>query len=135
MRPYPSVQGLANICHALAPGERGGRKVALGDGQQVSCCQYSIGLTDPVPTCDDRVMDPRTLKIARAHMYAHSGVGRLARLAAGLTLREVAQAVDVSESTICKWELGQRSPTGEAATRWAELMSDLVARGWGDGET
>ena len=36
---------------------------------------------------------------------------REARQKAGLTLKQVADAVGVAESTVCYWELGLRTPT------------------------
>jgi len=59
-----------------------------------------------------------------------SGRARLIRLNAALSLAEIAAAIGgdppVSPSTIFRWERGDRSPHGEAATRYCELLDDLL---------
>jgi transcriptional regulator with XRE-family HTH domain len=63
--------------------------------------------------------------LARARTLATSGAGLRQRTSAGLSLREVAQAVGVSPSTLWRWERGERAPRGKAAIAWASLLSDL----------
>jgi DNA-binding transcriptional regulator YiaG len=38
---------------------------------------------------------------------------RALREASGLSLREIAEACDVSAQAVCAWELGQRTPRGD----------------------
>lgn len=65
------------------------------------------------------------LRLATARRLSSSGEGRTLRTQAGLTLQEVATSVGVAISTLSRWENGQRSPRGEAAARWAQLLTDL----------
>jgi DNA-binding transcriptional regulator YiaG len=66
--------------------------------------------------------------IARARALASSGTARWLRLAAGLSLPEVARAVGVSPSTIWRWERDRRSPRGDAAARYSRLLEELARR-------
>lgn len=67
--------------------------------------------------------------LARGRQLAASGVGRMIREAAGLTLAEVAAAVgDVDPSAVYRWEVGQRRPSGERATAYADLLDRLTQR-------
>jgi transcriptional regulator with XRE-family HTH domain len=52
---------------------------------------------------------------------------RSARLAAGFTYREVAQAADLDPSTLCHCELGRARPSPRALERWRSALKDLVA--------
>jgi len=57
-----------------------------------------------------------------------SGAARLARERAGLTLAEVAAEVGAPyDSTISRWERGERRPTGPQAAKYLALIDDLVA--------
>jgi transcriptional regulator with XRE-family HTH domain len=67
--------------------------------------------------------------IAEARQAAKSGRGRRLREIAGLSQLEVAGAVGVSQAAVAKWEVGDRSPHGEPAIRWAlalRAMADHV---------
>lgn len=59
---------------------------------------------------------------------ARMGVARSVRLAAGLSLAEVAEAVGVVPVTVYRWETGERSPRGEAALRYKSLLDELSKR-------
>jgi transcriptional regulator with XRE-family HTH domain len=65
------------------------------------------------------------LLLSRARRYAESGEGRDLRIAAGLSLREVADAVGVASHTLWKWERGERAPRAAGATVWAAFLNDL----------
>lgn len=65
--------------------------------------------------------------IAVARRLAANGTARQIRLAAGLSLYDVARDVGVRAGTVSRWETAQRVPRGEAAVRWAELLRDLAA--------
>lgn len=54
-----------------------------------------------------------------------SGEAREIRLAAGLTLREVGEAVGVAPSTVFRWEAGQRTPRA-AAARYLALLEGIA---------
>ena len=60
---------------------------------------------------------------------AADGEGRQLRLAARLSLAEVAAAVDVDTSTIWRWEQGRRRPRGEAALRYGHFLRALQGPG------
>ncbi len=66
------------------------------------------------------------LQISRVRSLTRSGAARTVRIAAGLTLGELAEAVGVSPTTIWRWEQGQRSPRGEPAIKYGELLEALM---------
>ena len=65
-------------------------------------------------------------RLTRARNFAESGAARSIRLAAGLSLREVASAAGVSVSTLWRWENQERRPRGEAAVRYSEILDELM---------
>lgn len=66
------------------------------------------------------------LLLAKARRLSESGEGAKARIAADLSLSEVAGAVGVSPSALWRWEHGERSPQGARAVAWARLIDDLT---------
>ena len=60
-----------------------------------------------------------------ARRRAADGTGRRIRTTAQLSMRLIADAIQVSEGTICRWEKGERRPSGDAAVRWARLLHEL----------
>lgn len=64
--------------------------------------------------------------LTRVRGLCRSGAARAIRQSAGLSLSEVAEAVGVQPTTIQRWEVGQRSPRGEAAIRYLEQL-DILA--------
>ena len=69
------------------------------------------------------------IKLATLRSTTRSGAARSLRMAAGLSLREVAGAIDVSVPTIWRWETADRVPrNSEAALRYAELLEALANR-------
>ncbi len=66
------------------------------------------------------------LLLVLARQLAASGEARRRRIAAGLSYRETGDAVGVSQSTILRWERGERSPRGDAAIRYGELLEQLA---------
>jgi transcriptional regulator with XRE-family HTH domain len=52
-------------------------------------------------------------------------VARALRREARITLAEVADAIDVSEATISRWETGVRRPRGVHADRYVALLTRL----------
>lgn len=67
------------------------------------------------------------LLVSRARMLAVTGTARRRRVDAGLSLREVADAIGVSHTAVWKWEAGDQLPRGHAAVAWARLLDDLEA--------
>lgn len=64
------------------------------------------------------------LMVARRH--STEGTGRAIRIASGLSMREIADAIGATESRLSRWETGNARPTGEAAARWAQLLDELA---------
>jgi transcriptional regulator with XRE-family HTH domain len=68
------------------------------------------------------------LLLAAARQYAATGTGKRIRIAAGLSMAEVAEAVGVAEPTIWRWEEGKARPrSNPASIRWAALLVQLKA--------
>ncbi|MCH7670473.1 MAG: helix-turn-helix transcriptional regulator [Acidobacteria bacterium] len=64
--------------------------------------------------------------VARCRALARSGAARSIRIAAGVSLAEVARQLQVSPSTIHRWETGLRSPRAAAAERYGRLLRQLI---------
>jgi transcriptional regulator with XRE-family HTH domain len=64
-------------------------------------------------------------QIAGLRRRFDSGEARLVRIAAGLTLREAAQAANVSASAVSRYENGERMPRGAAALAYARFLDQL----------
>ncbi len=54
------------------------------------------------------------------------GVCRQLRVGVGLTQLEVAEVLACDRSTVARWELGSRTPRGELARAYAELLGRLA---------
>lgn len=50
---------------------------------------------------------------------------RAIRLAAGLTLAEVGESLDVSRQSVWRWEKGLREPRGETRLAYARALREL----------
>jgi len=68
------------------------------------------------------------LRLVDVREAAQTGEARRLRLAAGLSLGEVASEVGVGVPTVWRWENGQRRPRGTAAVRYAKLLEALEMR-------
>lgn len=69
----------------------------------------------------------QTIELSRLRAMVRSGAARGVRLGAHLSLAEVGDAIGgVSPSTILRWERGERSPRGEPALRYWELLRALM---------
>lgn len=66
--------------------------------------------------------------LARVRGLCSSGAARSIRLAAKISLGEVARSVGVTPATVLKWERGQRSPRPEAAMRYLAVLQELMQR-------
>lgn len=71
------------------------------------------------------------IHISRLRLLVKSGTASTIRLAAGVSMREAADAAGVSVSSIWRWEHGERVPHGQAALRYARLLNDLLEGGAG----
>jgi len=65
------------------------------------------------------------VRLAQARQLARSGEARIRRERARLTLHDVAAVIDRSHTTVLRWENGERTPTGDAALQWVDLMDRL----------
>ena len=66
------------------------------------------------------------LEIRRLRFMAASGAARAIRERARLSLREVADHIEVRPSTIMRWERGSQRPRGERAERYLRLLDELA---------
>jgi DNA-binding transcriptional regulator YiaG len=66
--------------------------------------------------------------IALANKHIREGTARDIRRRAGVTQAQMAAEVGgVDESTISRWENGNRKPRGDAAERWLHALGKLAA--------
>ncbi|MEW1611479.1 helix-turn-helix transcriptional regulator [Streptomyces sp. NPDC088744] len=68
------------------------------------------------------------LILSRVRENAASGAARRTRLAARLSLTEIAALCGVDPSTVWRWEQGKRAPRGEPALLYAQVLGDLTAQ-------
>lgn len=68
--------------------------------------------------------DLQALSTMRAALI--TGQAEQLRRGAGLSRAEVGAAVGVSREAVQKWELGDRTPRGDAAVRYARLLTRLA---------
>jgi transcriptional regulator with XRE-family HTH domain len=66
----------------------------------------------------------QAVKIAAVRRAAKDGSARRARVAAELSLRDIAGPCGVAASTVMRWEAG-RAPNAAAALRYAAILADL----------
>jgi len=71
----------------------------------------------------DEVID-----LAKVRSLTRSGIARSIRLAAGLSLSEMAGAVGASISAVHRWETGSCAPRGAVGVRYGRLLEELIAR-------
>lgn len=70
----------------------------------------------------------QALRLADVRSALTSGEAERLRVAAQLSIGEVAQACGVDQSTIWRWERGVRKPRGQAALTYGELLESLRKR-------
>lgn len=73
-------------------------------------------------SCDDVAV------LSDARRMALSGEARALRIAADLSLDEVAAAVGVSRQAVATWETGGRRPRGQNARRYGAVLYELRER-------
>lgn len=64
--------------------------------------------------------------LSRVRRLARTGAARAIRLSAGVSIREVARAASVAPSTVFRWESGERTPRGDGALRYADVLDGLA---------
>ncbi|MGW1892111.1 helix-turn-helix domain-containing protein [Streptomyces sp. NPDC002004] len=65
------------------------------------------------------------LRLADVRLAVTSGEAERLRVAAQLSIGEVARACGVDQSTVWRWERGVRKPRGEGAIAYGELIKAL----------
>ncbi|WP_369016016.1 helix-turn-helix domain-containing protein [Streptomyces sp. B1866] len=65
------------------------------------------------------------LRLARVREALASGEAQRLRVAAQLSIGEVARGCGVDQSTVWRWERGIRSPRGKPALAYCELIDSL----------
>jgi transcriptional regulator with XRE-family HTH domain len=68
--------------------------------------------------------------LMRVRSLARSGAARSVRLAAGLSLAEVAQAVGTGAPTVYRWEQGIHAPSGDLGLKYASVLAQLLGSRW-----
>ena len=63
-----------------------------------------------------------------ARALAESGAARSIRIAARLSLAEMASLVQIAPSTLSRYERSQRSPRAEQAVRYGRVLAELTSR-------
>lgn len=71
---------------------------------------------------------PQPADLARVRDLCRSGFARSIRLSSGVSLREVADAVSSTPTSVHRWETAQRAPRGRAAVRYLAVLQELAAR-------
>ena len=69
--------------------------------------------------------DTEFLKIARGVQLARSGTGREVRLKAGVSQAAVSAQIGVTPAAVSLWETGERTPSGDHAARYFDVISLL----------
>jgi transcriptional regulator with XRE-family HTH domain len=77
-------------------------------------------------TTSTETIGEQALALARVRALAQSGRAREVRLAAQLSLYDVAGAIGSTASSVLRWEQGVRRPYGEPALRYGSLLEALA---------
>lgn len=67
----------------------------------------------------------QALRLVRLRAAVASGEAQRLRVAAKLSISEVADACGVDQSTVWRWEKGTRLPRGDHALEYADLIESL----------
>ena len=70
------------------------------------------------------------VQLAKVRSLTSTGAARSIRLAAGLSLAEVAMACGTGAPTIWRWEHGVHAPSGSKGLRYAAVLNELMAAKW-----
>jgi transcriptional regulator with XRE-family HTH domain len=66
-------------------------------------------------------------RLVRARQLADSTHPRRLRQAAGLSLADLAEMIEVEPASLSRWETGQGRPRRESALRWLDALEALEA--------
>ena len=66
-------------------------------------------------------------RLMQARALGRDGRGRSLREGTGLSLREVAEAIEVDQATLLRWERGTTRPRRAAALRWLLVLESVGA--------
>jgi DNA-binding transcriptional regulator YiaG len=66
-------------------------------------------------------------RLVLARQLAASGEARRIRLAAGLSLNDIATQAEVTAAAVWKWETGARRPSGVGALKYLRTLERLRA--------
>lgn len=72
--------------------------------------------------------EAQALRLVDVRSALASGEAERLRVAAQLSIGEVAQACGVDQSTVWRWERGVRRPRGDAALAYGALLESLRHR-------
>jgi DNA-binding transcriptional regulator YiaG len=68
-------------------------------------------------------------ELAAVRALTASGAARSIRIAANVSLHEVAAAVPCSPSTVLRWERNQRRPHGDKGLAYGAILKSLMGSG------
>jgi DNA-binding transcriptional regulator YiaG len=66
--------------------------------------------------------------LMRLRRLLRSGMATALRDNAGLSLRQAAEAVGISATTLSRWERNQRRPSADAGLRYLDVLDELIGR-------
>lgn len=73
-------------------------------------------------------MEINPLRLTQVRQMIGSGEARRIRLEAGLSLKELGAGCGSDQSTVSRWESGDRRPRGVPALRYLELLEQISAK-------
>ncbi len=81
------------------------------------------------------MQDETVTALARVRSITQSGMAKVIRESARLSLREVADSIGTHPSTVWRWEQRERTPRGELAIRYEQLLRQLLSEASSSGRT
>jgi DNA-binding transcriptional regulator YiaG len=77
----------------------------------------------------EALMDSEALiDLVEARRLASSGEAHAIRVACGLSLKDIADAIGRTPASVSRWEAGSTTPYGPAARHYGRLIADLRDR-------
>jgi transcriptional regulator with XRE-family HTH domain len=68
-------------------------------------------------------------QLADAREFSASGRGQELRIAAHLSMNDVARAIGTTPAAVSRWERAEHKPTGATGIRWGQFCRSLERRG------
>lgn len=89
-------------------------------------CQHPDGRLTiyAVPRHSERVQHD-LVRLSALRFACRTGAARSIRELAGIRQTELAEALGVDDSTVARWESGERTPRAAVGHRYAELLEQL----------